>query len=76
MQVPTTDIPPDGDQLLYTPQEAAKIVRMSKHWLVTQANKEEIPHHRLGRYYRFSREDLIAIKDMYAKPARRSRQST
>lgn len=69
MQAPRSDVAPEVNQLLYTPKEASKIVSMSGHWLVKNAREGRIPHHRVGRLYRFSHENLTAIKDMTAQPA-------
>ncbi len=69
---------PEAEQLLYTPDEAASLVAVTAHWLISRARKGEIPHHRLGKLYRFGREDLEAIKQMHAQPVgkkgRRSRR--
>ncbi|MBX6169379.1 MAG: helix-turn-helix domain-containing protein [Thermobispora bispora] len=67
----STDTPREVEQLLYTPREAAGIVRMSAYWLTSKARAKQIPHHRIGRLYRFSMEDLKAIQAMYAQPIQR-----
>lgn len=65
----SSDTPPaETEQLLYTPKEAAGMVSLTAHWLITRARKGEIPHHRVGKLYRFGREDLEAIKKMHAQP--------
>jgi excisionase family DNA binding protein len=62
---------------LYTPKEAAKIIKLSHFWLVKHAKTGLIPHHKIGRFYRFSRQDLDDIvKKMSAQPGRRPRRST
>ncbi|MCC5574572.1 helix-turn-helix domain-containing protein [Microtetraspora sp. AC03309] len=62
-------------QLLFTADEAAPIVSLTAYWLTTNARAGKIPHRRIGKLYRWAREDLEAIKAMSATPAkRRSKQ--
>jgi len=63
--------PAESDPLLYTPEQAAKIVNLSRFWLVKLAREGQISHHRIGKLYRFSRENLDEFKDASAQPARR-----
>lgn len=66
---------PEVEPLLYTPDEASPIVNLKPHWLIANARKGLIPHRRIGRYYRFAREDLEEIKRMFAQPVKgRSRR--
>lgn len=71
MQAPRSNsaVAPEVDQLLYTPGEAAQIVSLTSYWLVKNAREGRIPHHRIGKLYRFSRENLTEIKDRTAQPA-------
>jgi excisionase family DNA binding protein len=66
---------PAVDQLLYTPEEAAEIVRLTPYWLKFKARKGLIPHRRVGRAFRFADEDLEAIKEMSARPAKGVQES-
>ncbi|MFI7125904.1 helix-turn-helix domain-containing protein [Nonomuraea sp. NPDC050153] len=63
------------EQILYKAEEAAKIVQLTAYWLRSRAGKGLIPHRRVGRLLRFAREDLEAIKDMSAQPAKAGRES-
>lgn len=78
MQEPrsTSDVAPEVDQLLYTPQEASTIVSLTPHWLVKNAREGRIPHHRVGRLYRFSLENLKAIKETTAQPVTAGQRPT
>ena len=48
---------------LYTVEEVAEITGMSKHWLWRQCRNKAVPHHSMGRRYRFSEADLRALFD-------------
>jgi excisionase family DNA binding protein len=73
-QPPTRETSPDAtEQLLFTPEEAADILRVSAYRLKVSARRREIPHRRIGVQYRFSREDLEEIKDLYARPVTKRR---
>ncbi|GAB4060612.1 helix-turn-helix domain-containing protein [Catellatospora paridis] len=48
-------------QLLYTPAEAAVVLRVSESWLRKKAAKRLIPCTFMGRLLRFSPADLAAI---------------
>ncbi|MEV0830951.1 MULTISPECIES: helix-turn-helix domain-containing protein [Streptosporangiaceae] len=68
---PPAEPPPEVETLLYTPEQAAEIVNLSRFWLVKEAREGRISHHRVGKLYRFSRENLDEIKTVTAQPARR-----
>jgi excisionase family DNA binding protein len=73
-QPPTSEAPADlTEQLLFTPEEAADILRVTAYRLKTSARRREIPHRRIGVQYRFSREDLEAITNIYARPVAKRR---
>jgi excisionase family DNA binding protein len=68
-------------QLLYTPAEAAAVLRVRESWLRRRAAARQIPCTFLGRHLRFSPADLAAIVADHAEPAggrrrRRGRRST
>jgi excisionase family DNA binding protein len=53
--------PNTGDQLLYTPAEAAALLRVRESWLRRRAAARQIPCTFLGKHLRFSAADLAAI---------------
>jgi len=44
-------------------KEAAKRLAVPPTWLLEQARRDAVPHHRLGRYVRFSECDLAEIRE-------------
>jgi excisionase family DNA binding protein len=70
----------DAAQLLYTPAEAAALLRVRESWLRRKVAARLIPCTFLGRHLRFSAADLAAIVANHAQPAgvrrRRRRRST
>jgi len=60
---------PDSDQLLYTPAEAAALLRIRESWLRRRAAARLVPCTFLGRHLRFSPTDLAAIITEHARPA-------
>ncbi|WP_189159781.1 helix-turn-helix domain-containing protein [Lentzea pudingi] len=50
-----------GQQLLYTPAEAAEILAVKESWLRRQAGLRRVPSTRLGKHLRFSHANLEAI---------------
>jgi excisionase family DNA binding protein len=70
----------DTAQLLYTPAEAAALLRVRESWLRRRVAARLIPSTFLGRHLRFSAADLAAIVAEHAQPAgvrrRRRRQPT
>lgn len=68
----------DGDnaaQLLYTPAEAATLLRVPESWLRRRAGARLVPCTFLGRHLRFSPADLAAIVARHARPTGSRRQS-
>jgi excisionase family DNA binding protein len=51
----------EGDQLLYTPAEAAQLLRIRESWLRRRAAARQIPCTFLGKHLRFSAADLAAV---------------
>ena len=47
--------------LLYSVPEAAARLRVAPKWLYERTRKNAVPYRRLGKYVRFSEEDLAAI---------------
>lgn len=50
----------DPDRLL-TPQEVAQLLHVSPSWVAERARRGLVPHCRLGRYVRFTAEDVERI---------------
>jgi len=46
---------------LYTVSQAAHILHLPTTWLYERTRREAIPHHKLGKYIRFTDSDLAAI---------------
>ena len=46
---------------MYTIAQVAELTQMSEYWLRQQCREARIPHHRLGRSYRFSESDLTQL---------------
>jgi excisionase family DNA binding protein len=66
--------------LLYTPAEAARLLRVRESWLRKKAAARQVPCTFLGKHLRFSPADLTAIVTASARPAtgrrRRARSVT
>jgi Helix-turn-helix domain len=74
-----TPLDADAEQLLYTPAEAAGLLRIRESWLRRRAAARLVPCTFLGRHLRFSAADLAAIIAAHAEPVgagrRRRRRS-
>lgn len=55
-------------QVLYTVDEAARMLRVKPRWLRRKAAARKVPFHMLARSYRFSARDLDEIMRMHAVP--------
>lgn len=53
--------PDDGELRLYTPDEAAAVLRCTASWLREQARRRRIPFTLVSGSYRFTREHLVQI---------------
>jgi excisionase family DNA binding protein len=73
-----TATPGDGNQLLYTPAEAAAQLRVRESWLRRKAAARQIPCTFLGKHLRFSAADLATIVAQHgqAPTGRRPRRRT
>jgi excisionase family DNA binding protein len=49
------------EKLLYTVEEAANQLGLKPSWLYERTRRNELPCRRLGKYLRFSDDDLQAI---------------
>jgi excisionase family DNA binding protein len=56
----TARAPLQAEKLL-TPEEAAEVLQIPARTLRARAATQHFPHHRLGKHYRFSRDDMIEI---------------
>ncbi|MGW7551718.1 hypothetical protein [Streptomyces rimosus] len=52
------------------PHEAARELGCGERWLRDGANHRGFPHHRLGKFLQFSRQDRDAIRVLCRVPAR------
>jgi excisionase family DNA binding protein len=57
---------------LYTIDEAARRLHLRPTWLYERTRRNAIPHHRFGKYIRFTDADLDAIITMASQPEPRS----
>ncbi|WP_091311132.1 helix-turn-helix domain-containing protein [Micromonospora chersina] len=64
----------DQEPRLYTPAEAAALLRVPESWLRRRAGRRQIPRTFLGKHLRFSAADLAAIIAAAAEPATRRRR--
>lgn len=60
-----------ADLQLFDIDEAAALLRVKKHWLQTKVTAGEIPHRRIGKFVRFSAEDLLEIQQPVRPAAER-----
>ena len=56
-------------KLFFTVEEAAERLGLRPSWLYERTRRKAIPHRRLGKYVRFTEEDLQAISDAAAAGA-------
>ena len=66
--VSPTRLDADAEQLLYTPAEAAGLLRVRESWLRRRVAARLVPCTFLGRHLRFSAADLAAIVAQHAQP--------
>ncbi|WTW96570.1 helix-turn-helix domain-containing protein [Streptomycetaceae bacterium NBC_01309] len=76
MAIATGASPPEEDTRLYTPDEAALRLRVTKDWLIKRVRRGEAPHTRVGRQVLFSAGNLrafIAMREV--QPSARGRRA-
>lgn len=61
--------------MLYTPAQAAELLRVKESWLRRQAGQRKIQCTFLGKHLRFSDADLVAIARNGRRPARAHRNT-
>lgn len=54
---------------LYTAEQAAELLQVSPAWLRKKATARQVPTTFVGRYLRFSADDITAIQRAGARPA-------
>ncbi|MEU3355130.1 hypothetical protein [Streptomyces sp. NPDC037389] len=54
------------------PGEAARVIGCGERWLRDGANQHGFPHHRFGKFLRFSLQDCREIREMNAEKGRPS----
>jgi excisionase family DNA binding protein len=59
-QVPVTTSP-DYTVRLFTIKEAAEVLRIPISWLYERTRRNAIPYRRIGKYVRFTQDDLKEI---------------
>ena len=66
---------PPEEPLVYTPEEAAKVVRVkTAYWLLSNARAGRIPHTRIGKTICFTRQNLVDLVEQgYCDPKRGGR---
>ncbi|MFC0027959.1 helix-turn-helix domain-containing protein [Micromonospora chaiyaphumensis] len=72
---PAGDLSDDQGPRLYTPAEAAALLRVPESWLRRRAGRRQIPRTFLGKHLRFSAADLAAIIAAAAEPATSRRRA-
>jgi excisionase family DNA binding protein len=56
------DNSPEGQTKYYTVEDLAAILKVPVTWIYERTRKNVIPHHRFGKYIRFTEADLYAIE--------------
>lgn len=57
----TTPTSPTVSIRLFTIKEAAEVLKIPASWLYERTRRNAIPCHRLGKYLRFTEDDLAKI---------------
>ncbi|MDO0916547.1 hypothetical protein QQM39_38715 [Streptomyces sp. DT2A-34] len=59
-------------EVMLTPREAARAIGCGERWLRDGANHRGFPHHRFGKFLRFSLQDCREIREIHRAMARPS----
>ena len=62
---------------ILTPEETAELLRVSLTWLYEKSRKRQrnpLPVHRIGRYLRYRRSEVLAWFDQQCQPAKHTRR--
>ncbi|MFF4410415.1 hypothetical protein [Streptomyces sp. NPDC001404] len=62
----------EQDEVMLAPKDAAKVIGCGERWLREGANHRGFPHHRFGKFLRFSLQDCREIREMNREKARPS----
>ncbi|MGW0883298.1 hypothetical protein [Streptomyces sp. NPDC002671] len=62
----------EQDEVMLDPKDAAKVIGCGERWLREGANHRGFPHHRFGKFLRFSLQDCREIREMNREKARPS----
>lgn len=52
---------------MYTVTQAAQILGLSVTWIYSRTGKKAIPHHKFGKYIRFTASDIAAILSSFSR---------
>ncbi|WP_275466397.1 hypothetical protein [Streptomyces noursei] len=59
-------------EVMLVPEEASRVIGCGERWLRDGANQRGFPHHRFGKFLRFSLQDCREIREMNRERARPS----
>ncbi|WP_405775528.1 hypothetical protein OG241_09135 [Streptomyces sp. NBC_01390] len=62
----------EQDEMMLDPKDAAKVIGCGERWLRDGANHNGFPHHRFGKFLKFSLQDCREIREMNREKARPS----
>lgn len=62
----------ERDEVMLDPKDAARVIGCGERWLRDGANHSGFPHHRLGKFLKFSLQDCREIRAMNREKARPS----
>lgn len=62
--------PDDGPLVLYTPEQAAKMLQVRPSWLRRRAAARAVPCRFLGKHLRFAKQDIDEIAEAGRQPPR------
>jgi excisionase family DNA binding protein len=70
----TVPAPPEDPDALLTAEQVGELLQLSPRTLKDQAAAGAVPHHRFGKHYRFTRDDVAEIVRISAKPVKPPRR--
>ncbi|WP_438489495.1 hypothetical protein [Streptomyces sp. S186] len=62
----------ERDEVMLDPKDAARVIGCGERWLRDGANHSGFPHHRLGKFLKFSLQDCREIRAMNREKAKPS----
>lgn len=60
-----------ADLQLFDIDEAAALLKVKPHWLQTKVTAQQVPHRRVGKFVRFSADDIREIQQPVRPTAER-----